>query len=77
MAKRVAIYARVSTTEGRQDPETQLRDLREYAERRGFELVGEGEHTTLVSSRQTSWLGESLGCRQRADLRDKGVELKQ
>ena len=41
MPKRAAIYARVSTTEGRQDPETQLRDLREYAERRGFELIDE------------------------------------
>jgi DNA invertase Pin-like site-specific DNA recombinase len=31
---RVAIYARVST--GEQNPELQLRDLRDYAERRGF-----------------------------------------
>jgi DNA invertase Pin-like site-specific DNA recombinase len=31
---RVAIYARVST--GEQNPEAQLRELREYAERRGF-----------------------------------------
>ena len=36
--KRAAIYARVSTDENRQDPETQLRD---FAERRGFEVVGE------------------------------------
>jgi DNA invertase Pin-like site-specific DNA recombinase len=40
-AKRVAIYARVSTQNGRQDPETQLRELREFAERRGFKIVGE------------------------------------
>ena len=47
MAKRAAIYARVSTAEGRQDPETQLRELREYAERRAFELVGEDvDHAT-------------------------------
>jgi DNA invertase Pin-like site-specific DNA recombinase len=39
--KRVAIYARVSTVEKRQDPETQLMALREYAERRGFQKVGE------------------------------------
>jgi len=39
--KRVAIYARVSTFEKGQDPETQLRQLREYVERRKFELVGE------------------------------------
>jgi hypothetical protein len=33
---RVAIYARVST--GEQSPELQLRELRDYAERRGFTL---------------------------------------
>ena len=33
---RVAIYARVST--GEQNPELQLRELREHAERRGFLL---------------------------------------
>ncbi len=37
--KRVAIYARVSTFEKGQDPETQLIQLREYVDRRGFELV--------------------------------------
>jgi len=41
MTKRAAIYARVSTGENRQDPETQLRELRDFAERRGFEVVGE------------------------------------
>ena len=39
--KRVAIYARVSTIDKGQDPETQLMALREYAERREFEIVGE------------------------------------
>ena len=39
--KRVAIYARVSTDDRGQDPETQLRQLREYATRRDFEVVGE------------------------------------
>ncbi len=39
--KRVAIYARVSTLDKGQDPETQLRQLREYAGRRGFDIVGE------------------------------------
>src|ERR671922_2743753 len=37
---RAAIYARVSTLNG-QDPGLQLRELREYAERRGWDLVGE------------------------------------
>jgi DNA invertase Pin-like site-specific DNA recombinase len=40
-AKRAALYARVSTGEDRQDPETQLRHLREYADRRGFAVAGE------------------------------------
>ncbi len=39
--KRVVLYARVSTLDKGQDPETQLLALREYAERRGFRLVGE------------------------------------
>jgi DNA invertase Pin-like site-specific DNA recombinase len=39
--KRVAIYARVSTADRGQDPETQLLALREYAARRGFVLMGE------------------------------------
>src|ERR1700688_2901699 len=34
---RVAIYARVSTTNG-QDPEMQLRELREYCQRRNWEI---------------------------------------
>jgi len=38
--RRVAIYARVSTAT-EQSPEMQLRDLRELAERRGFEVVRE------------------------------------
>ena len=39
--KRVAIYARVFTVDKGQDPETQLRALREYAARRGFGPAGE------------------------------------
>ena len=38
---RVALYARVSTTDKGQDPETQLRQLSEYAQRRDFKVVGE------------------------------------
>lgn len=37
---KVVIYARVSTNNG-QDPEMQLRELREYCKRRGWELKGE------------------------------------
>jgi len=38
---RTAIYARVSTTGNGQSPEMQLRELREYAERRGWSIAGE------------------------------------
>jgi DNA invertase Pin-like site-specific DNA recombinase len=36
-----AIYARVSTDDRRQDPETQLRELRDFVASRGFTLAGE------------------------------------
>jgi DNA invertase Pin-like site-specific DNA recombinase len=36
---RIALHARVSTSGGHQDPEMQLRELREYAERRGWEIA--------------------------------------
>jgi len=38
---RVALYARVSTLHHGQDTETQLRELREYAARRGWKIAGE------------------------------------
>jgi len=38
---RVALYARVSTKNHAQDPETQLLALREYAQARKFEVFGE------------------------------------
>src|SRR6267142_3616169 len=37
----VALYARVSTSNGQQDPEMQLRELREYAGRRGLVIARE------------------------------------
>jgi DNA invertase Pin-like site-specific DNA recombinase len=37
---RAAIYARVSTNNG-QDPHMQIRELKEYCKRRGWEIVGE------------------------------------
>jgi DNA invertase Pin-like site-specific DNA recombinase len=40
-AQRVALYARVSTSNGSQDPTMQTRELREYCERRGWQLVCE------------------------------------
>ncbi len=38
---KVAIYARVSTANNGQDPKMQTRELREYAERRGWTVAGE------------------------------------
>jgi DNA invertase Pin-like site-specific DNA recombinase len=38
---RCALYARVSTSNGQQDPQVQLRELREYCERRGWKVAGE------------------------------------
>lgn len=48
---RVGIYARVSTLDKGQDPETQLEPLREYAKRRGFEIVD--EYVDYASGRRT------------------------
>ena len=39
--KRVAIYARVSTLDKGQDPQTQLHQLRQYADLRKFDIIGE------------------------------------
>ncbi|WP_026632643.1 recombinase family protein [Dyadobacter alkalitolerans] len=41
ITKRVALYARVSILDKGQDPETQLSQLRDYAQRRDFEIIGE------------------------------------
>src|SRR6201997_1808233 len=38
---RAAIYARVSTSNNGQDPSVQTREIREYCERRGWQIVGE------------------------------------
>lgn len=38
---KAALYARVSTTDKGQDPDLQLRELRRYAEARGWQIAGE------------------------------------
>jgi DNA invertase Pin-like site-specific DNA recombinase len=38
---KVGLYARVSTTDKGQDPELQLRELRDYCQRRGWDVAGE------------------------------------
>ena len=39
-SKQVALYARVSTSNG-QNPEVQLRELRDYCQRRGWQITRE------------------------------------
>jgi DNA invertase Pin-like site-specific DNA recombinase len=50
---RVALYARVSTTDKGQDPEMQLRELRELASRRGMEISGEYVDRGVSGSRES------------------------
>ena len=49
---RVALYARISTLNHGQDPEVQLRELRAYCERRGFEIAGEFIDKGISGSRE-------------------------
>lgn len=49
---RVALYARVSTTNG-QSPEMQLAELREYASRRAFTVVGEYVDAGISGSKES------------------------
>jgi DNA invertase Pin-like site-specific DNA recombinase len=51
---RLAINARVSTSNGSQDPEMQLRELREYAQRRELQIVMEYVDNG-VSGSKDSW----------------------
>ena len=48
---RVALYSRVSTSNG-QDPEMQLRELVEYCRRRGWELAGEYVDVGISGARE-------------------------
>ena len=49
--KRVGLYARVSTVNG-QDPEVQLLELRDYCQRRGFEIAEEFVDKGITGSRE-------------------------
>ncbi len=48
---RVAIYARVSTANNGQSPEMQVRELREYADRRGWQIAGEYVDTGISGAK--------------------------
>jgi DNA invertase Pin-like site-specific DNA recombinase len=63
---RAAIYARVSTNNG-QDPAMQTRELREYCERRGWEIAGEYVDTGISGSKERRPQLDALlsACRRR------------
>lgn len=48
---RTAVYARVSTANSGQSPEMQLRELREYCERRGWTVAGEYVDTGISGAK--------------------------
>ena len=63
---RVALYARVSTKDGRQDTENQLIALREYCAKQGWEIVGEYvDHETGGHSRRPHFQQMFADARQR------------
>lgn len=49
---RVAIYARVSTANNGQDPTMQTREIRDYAERRGWTVAGEYVDTGISGTKE-------------------------
>lgn len=51
--QRVALYARVSTLHGQQDPEMQLSELREYVTRRGLSIHEEYVDQGVSGSRES------------------------
>ncbi len=48
---RTALYARISTSNSGQSPEMQLRELREYCERRGWTVAGEYVDTGISGAK--------------------------
>src|ERR1019366_6126516 len=67
---RVALYARVSTSNGHQDPEMQLAELREYAGRRGWQIVEEFTDQGVSGSKESRPALNRLmsdACRRRFD----------
>lgn len=54
---RAAVYARVSTLNNGQSPEMQLRDFKDYIERRGWSVPG---HMLISASAVRKTLARSL-----------------
>jgi DNA invertase Pin-like site-specific DNA recombinase len=65
--KRVALYARVSTSNHGQDPEVQLGELREFCKRRGFTVAHEYVDKGISGSRERRPALDKLlvACRKR------------
>ncbi len=55
---RVAVYARVSTSDKEQDPETQLMPLRDFCIAQGYEVQTSISTTPLLMIRPTAPSGE-------------------
>src|ERR1017187_6914569 len=51
-AIRAALYARISTLNHGQDPDVQLRELREFCQRRGFAIAHESVDKGICGSRE-------------------------
>ncbi len=66
--KRVALYARVSTLDKHQDPETQLRQLREHAQHRGFAIAREFVDYASGRDNARSEYGKLLDAARRRDV---------
>lgn len=66
--KRVALYARVSTLDKGQDPETQLRPLREYADRRGFVMVAEYVDTASGTTEERTQYRALIGAARKRQI---------
>ncbi len=65
---RVGIYARVSTLDRGQDPENQLSVLREHADRRGFDVVGEFVDRASGTNEERAEYQKLLGVARRREL---------
>ncbi len=66
--KRVALYARVSTVDKHQDPETQLRQLRDHAQHRGFAIAHEFVDYASGRDNARSEYGKLLDAARRRDV---------
>jgi site-specific DNA recombinase len=65
---RAVLYARVSTSAG-QDPQMQLRELRDYCERRGLQIVDEYVDRGVSGSKERGLVTVGITSTIRTDRR--------